>query len=67
MHTLLVSVVVSYYFAPVHTLVQTRKFAESIVNSLARENRIIGLNNNLKINILNMVAMNILIFKIRVF
>lgn len=67
MHTLLVSAEASYYSKPAHTLVQMRKFEESIVNSLARANRILGLNNNFKSNILNMIAMSILIFKIRVF
>lgn len=40
MHALLVSAEASYYSAPAHTLVQTRKFAESLVNQLARANKI---------------------------
>lgn len=40
MHALLVSAEASYYSAPAHTLVQTRKFAESLVNRLAFANKI---------------------------
>ena len=40
MHALLLSAETSYYSAPAHTLVQTRKFAESLVNQLARANKI---------------------------
>ena len=40
MHALLLSAETSYYSAPAHTLVQTRKFAESLVNRLAIANKI---------------------------
>lgn len=40
MHALLVSAEASYYSAPAHTLVQTRKFAESLVTRLAVANKI---------------------------
>lgn len=40
MHTLLLSAEASYYSAPAHTLVQTRKFAESVVNRLAQAHKI---------------------------
>lgn len=40
MHALLVSAEASYYSAPAHTLVQTRKFAESLVNRLALANNV---------------------------
>lgn len=40
MYALLLSAEASYYSAPAHTLVQTRKFAESLVNQLARANKI---------------------------
>lgn len=40
MHALLESAESSYYSAPAHTLVQTRKFAESLVNRLAIANKI---------------------------
>lgn len=38
MHELLVSAGAVYYTAPVHTLVQTRKFAEALVNKVAQAN-----------------------------
>lgn len=40
MYALLLSAEASYYSAPAHTLVQTRKFAESLVNRLALANKI---------------------------
>jgi type I restriction enzyme, R subunit len=38
MHALLVSAEAVYYTAPAHTLVQTRKFAEALVNKVAQAN-----------------------------
>ena len=40
MHALLISAEVVYYTAPAHTLVQTRKFAESLVSKVLRANEI---------------------------
>lgn len=40
MHALLISAEVAYYTAPAHTLVQTRKFAESLVSKVLRANEI---------------------------
>ncbi|KOR13254.1 MULTISPECIES: type I restriction-modification system endonuclease [Acinetobacter] len=40
MHALLVSAEVAYYTAPAHTLVQTRKFAEALVNKVAQANQL---------------------------
>lgn len=40
MHALLVSAEAAYYTAPAHTLVQTRKFAEILVNKVAQSNQL---------------------------
>ena len=40
MHALLVSAEAAYYTAPAHTLVQTRKFAEALVNKVAQANQL---------------------------
>ena len=40
MHALLVSAEAAYYTAPAHTLVQTRKFAETLVNKVAQANQL---------------------------
>lgn len=40
MHALLVSAEAAYYTAPAHTLVQTRKFAEILVNKVAQANQL---------------------------
>ena len=40
MHALFVSAEAAYYTAPAHTLVQTRKFAEALVNKVAQANQL---------------------------
>lgn len=40
MHALLISAEASYYTAPAHTLVQTRKFAEALVNKVLHANKV---------------------------
>lgn len=40
MHALLMSAEAAYYTAAAHTLVQTRKFAESLVNKILHANQI---------------------------